>query len=105
MNAFLTGKASAERCRPGVRTEDIMRKPPTIGEFSLAFALSPSSRRGVYTVTRGGAPTPYTIEKHALWCLFLHGKALPIGRYARMEEALAAAVSHMGHRGRRSWQD
>jgi hypothetical protein len=43
-----------------------MHKPPTIGEFSLSFALSPSSRRGVYTVTRGGASTPYTIEKHAL---------------------------------------
>ena len=54
-----------------------MRKPPTIGEFSLSFALSPSSRRGVYTVTRGDASTPYSIEKHALWCLFLDGKALP----------------------------
>jgi hypothetical protein len=51
-------------------------------------------------VTRGGAPTPYTIEKHALWCLFLDGQALPIGRYARLEEALAAAVSHMGSRAR-----
>ena len=74
-----------------------MRKPPTIGEFSLSFALSPSSRRGVYTVIRGGAPTPYTIEKHALWCLFLDAKALPIGRYAKLEDALAAAVSHMKH--------
>jgi hypothetical protein len=34
-----------------------MRKPPTIGEFTLSFAQSPSSRRGVYAVTRGGAPT------------------------------------------------
>jgi hypothetical protein len=74
-----------------------MRKPLTIGEFSL----SPSSRRGAsYPVTSGGAPTPYTIEKHALWCLFLDGKALPIGRYARLEEALAAAISHMGSRAR-----
>ena len=56
-----------------------MRKPPTIGEFSLSFALSPSSRRGVYSVIRDGASTPYTIEKHALWCLFLDVKALPIG--------------------------
>jgi len=30
-------------------------------------------------VANGGAPTLYTIEKHALWCLFLE-KALPIGR-------------------------
>jgi hypothetical protein len=45
--------------------------------------------------SRSGAPTPYTIEKHALWCLFLAGKALPVGRYARLEEALAATVSHM----------
>ena len=74
-----------------------MRKPPTIGEFALLFALSPSSPRGVYAVTRGGAPTPYTIEKHALWCLFLAGKALPVGRYARLEEALAVAVTHMQH--------
>ena len=74
-----------------------MRKPPTIGEFSLSFALSPSSRRGVYTLTRGGAPTSYTIVKHALWCLFLEGQALPIGRYARLEEALAVAVTHMQH--------
>jgi hypothetical protein len=45
-----------------------MRKPLTIGE------CSPSSRRGAsYTVTNGGAPTSYTIEKHALWCLFLDG--------------------------------
>jgi len=72
-----------------------MRKPPTIGEFSLSFALSPSSRRGVYTVTRAGVPTPYTIRKHALWCLFLGGQALPISRYARLEDALAAAVSHI----------
>jgi len=71
-----------------------MGKRLTIGEFSL----SPSSRRGAsYTVTNGGAPTPYTIEKHALWCVFLDGQALPIGRYARLEEALAAAVSHMQH--------
>ena len=81
-----------------------MRKPPTIGEFSLSFALSPSSRRGIYSVIHSGASTRYTIEKHALWCLFLDGKALPIGRYARLEEALAAAVSHIGHRGRRSRQ-
>jgi hypothetical protein len=74
-----------------------MRKPPTLGEFSLSFALSPSSRRSAYTVTRGGASTPYTIEKHALWCLFQNGKALPVGRYARLEEALAAAISHMKH--------
>ena len=74
-----------------------MRKPPTIGEFTLSFALSPSSRRGVYAVTCGGEPTPYTIEKRALWCLFLDGQALPIGRYARLEEALAAAISHMKH--------
>ena len=105
MNAFLTGNAAAGRCRRGVRTEDIVPKSPTIGEVSLAFALSPSSRRGVYSVIRDGASTPYTIEKHALWCLFLHGKALPIGRYARLEEALAAAVSHMRHRACRSWQD
>ena len=74
-----------------------MRKPPTLGEFSLSFALSPSSRRGIYKVTRGGASTPYTIEKHALRCLFLDGKALPIGRYAGLEEALATAVSRMKH--------
>jgi hypothetical protein len=74
-----------------------MRKPPTIGEFTLSFALSPSSRRGVYSVIRGGAPTSYTIEKHSLWCLFLDKNGLPIGRYARLEEALAAAVSHMEH--------
>jgi hypothetical protein len=78
-----------------------MRKPPTIGEFALLFALSPSSPRGVYAVTRGGAPTPYTIEKHSLWCLFLDGQALPIGRYARLEVAFAAAISHMGHADRR----
>jgi len=48
-------------------------------------------------VTYGGAPTPYWIEKHSLWCVFLDGQALPIGRYARLEEALAAAVSHMKH--------
>jgi hypothetical protein len=82
-----------------------MRKWPTIGEFSLSFALSLSSRRGVYTVTRGGTSTPYTIEKHALWCVFLDGQAPPIGRYARLEEALAAAISHMGHKGHRSGQD
>jgi hypothetical protein len=29
--------------------------------------------------------------------LFLDGKALPIGRYARLDAALAAAVSHMEH--------
>ena len=74
-----------------------MRKPPTIGEFTLSFALSPSSRRGVYSVLRGGASTSYTIEKHALWCVFIDGQALPVGRYARLEEALAAAVSHMRH--------
>jgi len=72
-----------------------MLKPLTIGEFSLSFALSPSSRRGAYTVTRGGSSTPYKIEKHALWCLFLDGQVLPIGRYARLEEAFAAAISHM----------
>ena len=75
-----------------------MPTPPTIGEFTLSFTLSPSSRRGVYAVTRGGASTPYTTEKHALWCLFLDGQALPIGRYARLEEALAAAMSHMKSR-------
>ena len=83
------------RAAIGRRRATLMRKPPTIGEFTLSFTLSPSSRRGVYAVTRGGAPTPYTIEKHALWCLFLDGQALPIGRYARLEEALAAAISHM----------
>jgi hypothetical protein len=31
-----------------------------------------------------------------LWCLFLDGQALPLGRYARLDEVLAAAVSHMG---------
>ena len=72
-----------------------MRKSPTIGEFSLSFALSQSSRRGIYTVTRAGASTPYTIEKHALWCLFPDGQAPPIGRYARLEEALSAAISHI----------
>ena len=81
-----------------------MRKRPTIGEFSLSFALSPTSRRGVYTVTRDGASTPYTIEKHALWCVFLDGQVPLIGRYARLEEALAAAVSHIGRKGHRSWQ-
>ena len=74
-----------------------MRKPTTIGEFSLSFVLSPSSRRGDYTVTRGDAYTPYTIEKHGLWCVFVDGQALPIGRYARLEEALSAAISHMKH--------
>jgi hypothetical protein len=74
-----------------------MRKPLTIREFSR----SPLSRRGAsYTVTKGGAPTSYTIEKHALWCLFLNGQALPIGRYARLE-ALAAAISHMSQADRR----
>jgi hypothetical protein len=74
-----------------------MRKLLMIGSFTL----SPLSRRGAsYTVINGDAPTPYTIEKHALWCLFLDGKALPIGRYARLEEALAAAISHMGSRAR-----
>jgi len=63
-------------------------------------SLSPSSRRGVYTVTRAGASTHYTITKHALWCLLLEGQALPIGRYARLVDALAAAVSHMEHSGR-----
>jgi hypothetical protein len=58
----------------------LMRKPPTIGEFTLSFTLSPSSRRGVHAVTLGGAPTPYTIEKHALWCLFLDGQAMPVAR-------------------------
>lgn len=45
------------------------------------------------------AHTPYTIEKHAPWCLFLDGNALPIGRYARVEEALAPliTVSTMRH--------
>jgi hypothetical protein len=57
-------------------TSPPMHKPLTIGEFSL----SPSPRRGAsYTVINGGALTPYTIEKHALWCLFLDGQALPIG--------------------------
>jgi hypothetical protein len=65
-----------------------------IGEFTL----SPSSRRGAsYSVTNGGAPTPYSIEKHALWCLLIEGQVLPIGRYASLEEALAAAISHMKH--------
>jgi hypothetical protein len=49
-------------------------------------------------VIYGGAPTPYTIEKHALWRLFVDGKSLPIGRYARLEEALAAAMGHMRSR-------
>jgi hypothetical protein len=72
----------------------MMRKPLTIG----GFTLSPSSRRGAsYTVTHHGAFTPYRIEKHALWCVFLDGEAQPIGRYARLEEALAAAISHMEH--------
>jgi hypothetical protein len=48
-------------------------------------------------VTYGGAPTPYRIEKHALWCVFVSGQVLPIGRYARLEEALAAAISHKEH--------
>jgi hypothetical protein len=76
-----------------------MRDPLTSGEFSL----SPSSTRGAsYIVTTaGGTLTPYTIEKHGLWCLFLGGQALPIGRYAGLEEALAAAISHMSHRDRR----
>jgi hypothetical protein len=74
-----------------------MGKALTIGEFSL----SPSSRRSAaYIVTNSGAPTRYSIEKHALWCVFLDGKALPIGRYARLEEALAAAVSHMSYTDR-----
>ena len=34
---------------------------------------------------------------HALWCLFLDGKALPVGRCARLEEAIAGAVSYMKH--------
>jgi hypothetical protein len=72
-----------------------MRKQLTIGKFTLSFSLSPSSRRGVYSVTCGGAPTAYSIEKHSLWCLFVEGQALPIGRYARLEDALAAAISHM----------
>jgi len=68
--------------------------PPTLG----GFALSPSSRRGAsYIVTYNGAPTPYRIEKHALWCLFLARQAPPIGRYGRLEEALAAAISHGQH--------
>jgi hypothetical protein len=75
-----------------------MRNPLTIGVFSL----SPSTRRGAsYTVTNGGTPTPYTIEKHALWCVFLNEEALPIGRYARLEEAFAAAISHMSQADRR----
>jgi hypothetical protein len=82
-----------------------MRKPLTIGKFTLSFSLSPSSPRGVYSVTCGGAPTAYSIEKHSLWCLFLDGQALPIGRYARLEEALAAAISHIGHKGHQSLQD
>jgi hypothetical protein len=45
-----------------------MRKPPTIGEFTLA----PSSRRDAYTVMDpNGKPTGYTIEKHNYWCVFL----------------------------------
>jgi len=80
-----------------VRSDRRRRKPLTIGSFTL----SPLSRRGAsHTVINGGAPTPYTIEKHALWCLFLDGQALPIGRYARLEDALAAAISHMGFRSR-----
>jgi hypothetical protein len=72
----------------------MMRKPLTMGGFTLL----PSSRRGAsYTLTYGGAPTPYRIEKHALWCVFLDGRTLPIGRYARLEEALAAAISHNEH--------
>jgi hypothetical protein len=72
----------------------MMRKPLTMG----GFTLSPSSRRGAsYNVTYGGAPTTYRIEKHALWCVFLDGQVLPIGRYARLEEALAAAISHKEH--------
>ena len=71
-----------------------MRKPLSIS----GFTLSPTARRGAsYTVTDNGASTPYTIEKHALWCVFIEGRALPIGRYARLEEALAVAVSHMRH--------
>ena len=48
-------------------------------------------------MTYGGAPTPYRIEEHALWCVFLDGQALLLGRYARLEEALAVAVTHMQH--------
>jgi hypothetical protein len=71
-----------------------MRKHLRIGSFTLS--PSPQRGRSAYTVTNGGAPTPYTIEKH-VWCLFLDGQALPIGRYPGLEEALAAAVGHMGH--------
>jgi hypothetical protein len=42
-------------------------------------SISCGSAGEAYTVINGGAPTTYTIEKHALWCLFLDGKALPIG--------------------------
>jgi hypothetical protein len=48
-------------------------------------------------VTYGGTPTPYRIEEHALWCVFLDGQVLLIGRYARLEEALAVAISHNEH--------
>jgi hypothetical protein len=58
--------------------------------------LSPSSPHcATCILTNGRAPTSYTIEKHALSCLFLDGQVLPIGRYARPEEALAAAICHM----------
>ena len=63
------------------------------------FHLSPASRRGAaYSVTYGGSPTPYRIEEHAPWCVFLDGQALLIGRYSSLEEALAVAISHNEHK-------
>jgi hypothetical protein len=74
-----------------------MRKPLTIREFNLSFALSPPSRRGAYSLMRGSASLLHDRDARAA-VLFLDGKALPIGRHARLEEALAAAVGHMGRR-------
>ena len=45
-----------------------------------------------------GKPTGYTIEKQSSGAIFLDGQAPPIGRYARLDKALAAAVGHMGDR-------
>jgi len=73
-----------------------MRKPLTIS----GFTLTPGPRRSLYTVTCKGKPTGYSVQKFARWCLFREGEPLPLGRYARLNEALAAAVSHAAHAGR-----
>jgi hypothetical protein len=47
--------------------------------------------------TDSDAQAAHNWRVHPVLCPVLDGKALPIGRYARLEEALASAASHMEH--------